>query len=229
MNNFTLCNVDTDAISICKPDGTQFSEDEKTSLLQQLNDKFINEIKFTDDGYFQKFIVLKTKNYIMKDAKGKVKQKGSSLKSSTLEPAVKAFLDEIIQALLNDQTNYTEIYQKYIRLASNVSDMKPWAKKLTLSEKTFNSPRANETKVIDAIRGSSYKEGDRVYIYFMEDESLSLVENFNGQYDKFKLYEKLFKATKRFETILPVKDLFTNYCLKKKREELNALLESFST
>ena len=108
-------------------------------------------------------------------------------------------------------------------MVDNITDMKPWAKKLTLSPTTFKSLRKNETKIVDAISGSEYGSGDRIYVYSRPDDTLKLVEQFDGEYDKDVYYEKIFKATNRFETILPVKEIFLNYALKKNKGKLHVL------
>lgn len=220
-NNFTVTNLDTDSISVCKPDGSPFTEEEKLILLKSLNDCYDPEIRFADDGYFPVFIVLKAKNYIMRDEKGKIKLKGSALKSSTLEPKLKEMNNEFIDAIVNDKLDVLpSIYHKYIKQASSITDIKPWAKKLTLSETTFNSQRTNETKVIDAIKGTEYKQGDKVFLYTKCDKTLGLAEQFNNDYDLDTYLEKLFKATLRFETILDIDSLFKNYKLKRNKSLL---------
>lgn len=45
-------------------------------------------------------------------------------------------------------------------------------------------------------------------------------------YDSDVMYEKIFKATLRFETIIDVKALFPNYKLKRNKKALDAYLES---
>lgn len=162
----------------------------------------------------------------MQDDDGKVKKKGSSLKSSTLEPILKQFLDDVIALLLKDapHSELTSLYHKYVIMASNITDIKPWSSKRSITERTINSERANETKVIDAIAGSEYVEGDRVYLHFREDGTLALAEKFDGTYDKNVYYDKLFKSVHRFETILDIPTLFKNYKLKKHKSELQELL-----
>ena len=211
--------------SFCKPNGSPFNKEEIDSLIKDLNSNYEGLIEFADDGYYPVFIVLKSKNYIMVDEKGKRKIKGSSLKSATLEPALKQMLNEFIDALIEDrQQDMVSIYHKYIKMVrDDITDIKPWSKKMQLSPTTFNSTRANETKVIDAIKCTEYKSGDRIYVYTTSEDTLRLAEQFDGRYDKATYYEKLFKTTKRFETILPVRDMFLNYSLKKNKAKVDEL------
>jgi hypothetical protein len=224
-HNFQITNTDTDSISFCKPDCSPFSKSEIDSLMNELNRISPEFMIWEHDGYFCKFLVLRAKNYIMVDENGNKKVKGSALKSSTLEPAIKKMIQAMIDCLLEDnKTEMVNIYNTHIRLIrDDIVDIKPWAKKLQLSPKTFNSPRLNETKIVDAIKGTEYKSGDRIYVFTKADGTLGLVEHFAGEYDKNTYIQKLYKAILRFETILPVKELFINYSLKKNKELLELL------
>lgn len=221
---FVLCNADTDSISIRKPDNSLFSKDERKLFIDKLNSSFPELINFADDGYFTKFIVLKTKNYIMLEENGKLVLKGSSLKSATLEPIMKQFLKEIIDSLLDDRQDFVDIYHKYVRMASNITDIRPWCSKKTISEKTLNAEGTTQAKMREAMEDSDYVEGDRVYMFFDEDDKLVLAENFKGSYNKNKMYEKLYKATSRFWTVIN-EDMFINYKLKRNKDKLIEILK----
>ncbi len=218
-NNFTLVNCDTDSISICKPDGSPFTPEEEISLLEELNSIFPEHINFADDGTFEKFIVLKAKNYIMYDGK-KLSVKGSGLKSSKNEPAIKEFHMEIVNAMIKGETNYTEIYNKYVKEIRNLKDIKRWCSKKTLTQKVFESPRPNEAKIRDAIVNSEYVEGDKIYVFFKQDESLCLAENFDGDYNEDRLFNRLYSASKLFSKVITIEDYFVNYKLKKNKTKL---------
>lgn len=224
-HDFILNGCDTDSIMFSKVDKTPFTEEEQQSLLAELNSIFPAHLRWEHDGVYTRVVYLKSKNYILWDGK-KIKYKGSSLKSSTLEPALKDFLSEIIDAILHDQNNFQEIYFKYVREVSNISDMKRWASKKTLTEKTYKSERTNETNILNAIEGTEYVEGDKVYLYFKNDKDLALVERFDGVYDHDRYYDKLFKATERFSTIMNTKALFPNFKLKKNKLLLQKVLEN---
>lgn len=226
MNNhdFLIVNADTDSISFCKPDHSPISVEERKKLIKEINSISPDFMVWGDDGFYPNFIVLKAKNYIMKDEKGKVKLKGSSLKSSTLEPILKQFINEFIDSLLNDKNDFIDIYHKYVKMSQNVTDIKPWASKKTLSRTTYESTRENEAKIIRAIQGTDYVEGDKVYCFYDENDELVLVENFKGSYNKTKFLEKLYKCLDRFQSVLDLSQ-FLNYKLKKNRQKLEELLE----
>lgn len=222
-HDYTICNADTDSISFCKPDKQPFTEEEIRSLVDEINRASPEYMIWENDGYYDKVIVLKAKNYVLYTKKDdKLVKKGSALKSATLEPQLKKFLEDIILSLIHDNHNLQEIYYNYIRQAINITDITPWAKKITISERTKLSERANETKIIDALTsaGKTFQEGDKFYIFYLPDNTIKLAENFDGVYDKVKMLEKLYKVTERFESILPIQDLFLNFTLTKHQDQL---------
>lgn len=205
---------------------SSFSKEEQIKLLADLNQRLPEKIKFEHDGYFPYVICLKAKNYILQEESGQIKKKGSSLKSSTLEPVLKLFLDDIINLLLKDATHeqLTQKYNEYVKMINNIKDIKPWCSKKTITEKTYESERANETKILAALENSEYVEGDKIYTFFKSNDDICLAENFDGDYSKIRLYEKLYKCTQRFSTILPIKELFLNYSLKRNNKNLMAVV-----
>ena len=224
MYNFNIPVVDTDSLTICKKDNTEFSKEELTKLTKEIN-KLTDDLIIWDlEFYIPKIIVLASKNYILYDGK-KIKTKGSSLRDVKKEPALREFLDSCIKLLVEDapQEQLVETYNKYVKEALNVTDIKRWCSKKTITTAVETSERANETKVKDAIAGSEYTQGDKVYLFFDEDETLVLAERFKGSYNKDRLIEKLYKVTQVFKSILPVKELFLNYSLKRNKKLLETL------
>lgn len=221
-----IANVDTDSILFGYDTFQPIPRLERETIQKGFNEQFPSSISWEDDGYYPKVIIAKAKNYILQDETGKVKYKGSSFKSPTLEPALQEFLRAIINAILKDETNYTEIYLKYVREINNITDIKRFASRKTISNKTLESERTNESKIRDAIEESDYVEGDRIWTYFKSDKSLALVENFDGNYDKNVLLSKLYKASLRFETVLDTKSLFLNYSLKRSQKALEEIFKN---
>lgn len=223
-HNFILGPVDTDSISISKHDMSEFTEEEQNNLIAEINSMLPTNIRYSHDGYYKKVIVTKAKNYVLYDGK-KITIKGSALKCSTKEPALKEFVDTIIKQMLNDDTNYSETYLKLVREINDIKDIKRWVSRKTISATTLSSERENEAKVVRALKDSDYKEGDRVYMYFTVDNELKLIERFTNDYCKDTLYDKLFKTAKVFETVLPIKEIFPNMSLKRNKKKLEEVLK----
>lgn len=165
-NNFTLSNVDTDAVMFCKSDGSEFTKEEQTFLLNELNEQFPDLINFEHDGYFRRVLILKAKNYVLLDhATNKLSLKGSSITDTKKEPALQAMIQEIIEFFIFDKGNLFEIYQRYCKEVLNIKDISRWSVRKSVSKKLMTSERANETKVMDALEGLPIREGDKYYLY----------------------------------------------------------------
>lgn len=111
-----------------------------------------------------------------------------------------------------------EMYNGYVKEAATVSspeEMRRFAARKTLSSTMMESERTNETKVMDALKGSDYVEGDRLWTFYLPDNRLCLIENFSGEYNKPRLYKNIFDTAKVFDGVIPVKEMFLNYALKK--------------
>lgn len=229
---FVLSNADTDAVSYCKEDMSYISKEERQILLDELNSIFPEKITFEADGYFPRMVILKAKNYIMLDEKGKTTIKGSALKSSKTETALKEFLETSISALLDQYVKPIEglisredilksIYGKYVTEILNVREIKRWSSKKSITQKILQNTRTNEAKIRDAITGSEHREGDKIWVYFKNDDSLCLVENFDGiDYNKGVLLKKLYKTSQVFSSVIDTKSIFINYSLKKNMKTL---------
>lgn len=222
---FHLTSVDTDSIAFCKKDQSPISDEEQYQLIDELNILFPERIKFMHDGYFTHGIVFKAKNYLLYDGES-IKYKGSSLKSATLELALRQFIDDIVHSILNDRTDYLDIYNRYVKeIMTGIKDIYQWSSKKTLTDKTYSSERANETKVKDAVEGTEYVQGDKIRVYFTLTGDLKLAEKYdpnNPDYDKMKFLEKLYKVTERFDDIIDT-SVFLNYKLKKNQAVLQNL------
>jgi DNA polymerase elongation subunit (family B) len=229
-HNFILGPCDTDSISFCKPDMSEFTEKEQNDLLEEINSYMPELIRFSHDGYYKSCVALKAKNYVLKDFSGKVKLKGSALKPPNREPALKEVMEQSL-TILSDYSKEEScvkikvLYNQYVKEAMAVQDISRWSFKKSITERVLNSERANETKVLDALEGEEFQEGDKRFFYYKEDGTLGLREQFDGNYDKKRLLEKLFKTTQIFSTVIP-KDTFLNYKLKRNEQALAILLQS---
>jgi DNA polymerase elongation subunit (family B) len=222
-HDFKILNADTDSITIYKDGFTPFGEKERTTLLAELNSQSPEGLLWEDDGYYHCVIVIRAKNYVLWDGK-KLTYKGSALRASTKPPALKQFIKDIIQSILDDKSDFSDIYLSYVKEINNIQDMSRWCSRKTLTDKIYSSERLNETKVLDALEGSEYVEGDRVHMFYKQDDTLELLENFTGDYNKTRLLKQLFDTSQIFKTVLDTKTLFPNYSLKKNQQLLQDVL-----
>ena len=222
---YTIVNADTDSITYSDPSGSLTSKEVREHNLNDLNALYPEKIRFEDDGYFRKVLVFAPKNYVLQKEDESIKIKGSALKDAKRELALKEFATKIINLLLEDAETekVKDVYNQYIReVKYGISDIKRWCSKKTITDKIFTSERSNETKVKDAIQGSNYREGDKVWTFFKSDGSLCLMENYSGDYDKDAMYKKVFRSAEFFTNVLPA-ELFVNYSLKRSKKLLEEL------
>jgi len=227
--NFQIVNADTDSISFVKPDMSLFTTEERKALINDVNELYPELIRFEDDGGYTRVLVIKSKNYVLESINKtgglSVKYKGSALKATLKEPALKEFIKEIIHTLLDGKDNYLEYYNKYVKEIHMTQDIKRWASKKTVTEKVLVNKRTNEANIRDAIEGTEYTEGDKIYTYFDANGKVRLVEDWQNDHSKDKLLEKLFKTSKTFDALIP-EDTFINYTLVRSKEKLAQLLQT---
>jgi DNA polymerase elongation subunit (family B) len=219
---FKIVNADTDSISFTKQHEDDFSNDDCNNLLKDLNSLYPSTIRFENDGLYKCVIVFKAKNYVLYDGK-KIKTKGSAIKATTKEPALREFINTIINSIIDGRNDYDNIYKAYVKEALNVKDIKRWVSRKTISDKVLNPQRTNEQKIFDIIQNTNISEGDRIYCFFKSDGSLGLAEEFSGDYDKDKMLEKLYKTSEIFDTVIP-EGTFINYKLKKNKKALEEIV-----
>ncbi len=206
---YALVNADTDSFSYTGSNQSFESE------LEELNTLFPKRISWENDGEYQKVIVLKEKNYVLKDLKGKVTIKGSSLKDSKKEPALKEFMSGVIEVLLDggNTDNVLWIYEMYVEEIMNVSDISRWASKITVTKKTLEAATTRKKKEMLALENEDIAEGDKVYMFPVAEE-LCLVKNFKGDYNRRKLLERLYDTVSIFSSVLDITQ-FPKHHLKK--------------
>lgn len=171
---YRLANVDTDSFSITCSEKV---EPEKfATFLKELNSLYPALIKWTDDGIFEKVIVIRAKNYVLV-RNGKIKYKGSAITDQKKEVALLEMLEKMVHALLDGkQTHMPDIYKRYIQEATNIKDIHRWVVKKTVSKPILAGgdpdARAHEAKPWAAIQESiargvreAVQEGDKLYFY----------------------------------------------------------------
>jgi DNA polymerase elongation subunit (family B) len=244
-NNYRLVNLDTDSLSFCKEDGSEFLEDEKQRVEAEL--KSIMYCNWEDDGEYERVLVSKAKNYVLlPKGETEFKVKGSSLTDSKKEPALLEMLNELITSLVFNQNIEQDIYLKYCREALNITDIMRWSVKKSVTKKLLNGTRKNETKVLAAL-DSDAREGDKVWVYnaiegevqimskgepqFYKDgrpkmepnQVLRNSKNFDGDYDKEHYLGRVYATVVILENVLDISK-FIDYS-KPKNSKLREIFD----
>lgn len=218
-NGYQIVNCDTDSFSYIGGSNT-IEQD-----MNELNALYPDLIHWEPDGEFDKMIVFRAKNYVMKTGQ-KIKTKGQSIKATTKEKALKGFIDEWVNNILmydeyceELQEKLLTIYKKYANMILKVEDITQWTVKKTVTDKVLKPQRENEAKVRRAIGDKYVAEGDKIRCFFLPNGEMSLEENFTGSYSKATLLSKLYKTACVFETVVDIK-AFPKYTNKGPRMKL---------
>lgn len=224
---FQVVNGDTDSISFVVP---QSDPDYLKEQLREVNSIMRDGIRFEDDGFFPRFVILKAKNYILLTPEGKIKLKGSALKSSKMEKGIKDYQARCIRSLVGlSKETLIDAYLDTCASLAGLKSMLPWASRKTISEKTVKSERKNERKLIAALKGTSYQLGDKFDFYFTSDENLKLVEQYDPlspDHNLKRLLSKVYNASKVFNAVDVSAGLKVNYGLSTNARKFNDLIRS---
>ena len=229
---FQVVNGDTDSISFTVP---QLDGDYLKGLLKEVNALMLEGIRFEDDGFFPKFVILKAKNYIMLTPEGKIKIKGSALKSSKIEPGIKSFHNRCIRALLSlSDEPLVDAYKNICRDLASLNSVAEWSSKKTISEKTVTGSKKMKkdgtypvNKMLNALKGTHFQLGDKFNFYTTNVGTLKLEEHYdpvNPDHDLKKLLAKIYKAAAVFDNVSPELKARTNYGLSTKAKEFNKMV-----
>jgi hypothetical protein len=219
VHDFIISVIDTDSLTVSKPDQTEFSQDEIDVLTSEINAISDELIRWEFEFYLPKLIVVKSKNYILFE-NGKIKTKGASLRDQKREPALKEMINTIIESMVYDRgiDDLNSIYKHYIKEATNPKDILRWSQKKTVTSSVMNckgyedlsnededSPRKNETDVYNAIKSEEgLQQGDKIYLYPI----------YMGKVKKIQDKRKRNKETGLMETIGQVEVEKDTYGLK---------------
>jgi DNA polymerase elongation subunit (family B) len=181
---YDLVNCDTDSIMIKKKDSSFWTKQEREIFLQEMNQIFPELILWEDDGYYDRVIVVKPKNYVLlEEGSKKIKIKGSSFKDAKKELAMKEMLQEITKGLVYEKDWYS-IYENYLQEISNIEDISRWVTKLSISEKLLEGNDTSKKRKLEAIKDIDYQLGDKVYLFRKKDGVRPKLKGGEKQYYK---------------------------------------------
>jgi DNA polymerase elongation subunit (family B) len=222
-NDLIIANADTDSISFCYKDFRFIDEEERISLIESLNSQYPSLINWVNDGYFDAFMVLKAKNYVLL-SNGNIKLKGAALRASNKEIGLKEMINELVKFGfgLSNYKNVSEIYMNYIKEIKNITKIERWATQKTMSEKIFKAERALEQKILAAVEDENLSQGEKFLVYYDVDNNLKLVKDYANDHSILKLYGKTFKTIKIFEGLYDISSC-VNFELKKNQKILETI------
>lgn len=247
-HDFLVNAGDTDSISFHKKNFESFSEEERIALIEELNSILPEHIEYEDDGYFSHMLVCKAKNYcLVEDGSTKIKKKGSSILDSKKAPALREMLDKSIENIIfHESSGILQIFEDYIKEVRDMKDIKRWCAKKSISSKVLNPQRANEQKILDAVKHLSPREGDKYFLYtavdgekqkvakgepvflksgkpsMVKNSILKVAEDWTGDEDKEHYYKRVYMTMEILKNVIDMSQLtkFHNKSNIKKVEDL---------
>jgi DNA polymerase I len=113
-NNAKIIEVDTDGIYFVPPDNVKTEADEER-LIADLAAILPKGIELELDGRYPAMFSYKIKNYALLDGQGRLRIKGSGLRSRGLELFQREWLEEILLLLLKgEREKIPQLYQRYL-------------------------------------------------------------------------------------------------------------------
>lgn len=248
-NDLILVNCDTDSIMVTKKNGEFWSEDEREKFMIEMNNQFDDLIIWERDGYFERVVVIKSKNYVLlEEGSQKIKYKGSSLKDSKKEPALKEMLLTTCESLIHNTRRAEDVYNDYLVEISSINDINRWCTKKSITEKLMEANDTAKKKVLKAIEDIDYSIGDKVYLFndidgriqkvvkgelvFLKSGEAKIIDNniyrlakdFTGSYDKKHYLKRIYNTMSILQTVIDM-DQIINYSLSKNFKQFKEIYE----
>ncbi len=232
----TVIEVDTDGIFFVPPPSVRGEEDE-VKFVERLSALMPEGITVALDGRYQKMLSYKMKNYALLGYDGKLRIKGSSLISRSLERFGRQYIRQCIECLLKeDIAGLHRLYVEYRNaILDHRLDVREFARTETLKdsladyERGVHNERRNKSAAYEVAKatGRSYRTGDSISYYITgNDPNVKTYENCkpitewnpnfpdeNSAYymrrlDEFSEKFKEFFDPKDFRNIFSLDDLF---------------------
>lgn len=226
---YNLVNCDTDSIMISKKDQSHWTPEEREKFLEAMNKEFPELIVWEDDGYYERAVIVKAKNYVLKEeGKDKLKFKGSCFKSANKEKALVEMLNKIAEDLIEEKDWYPT-YEKYLEEVANIEDISRWATKVSITEKLIEGDTTDKQRKLEALKDFDYQIGDKVHLFKIVDgerpklkkgekqyykktgelmtepnDIWCMVENFDNKYMVSHYVKRIYKTLEILQTVIDI-------------------------
>ncbi|MDH7480555.1 MAG: DNA polymerase domain-containing protein [Armatimonadota bacterium] len=186
----SVIEIDTDGVYFQVPPSIT-NEDMEKELVEEIGRSLPPGINLVHDGRYAAMLSLKVKNYILVDYEGKKIFRGASVRSRADELFGREFISKAVDLLLrDDKRGVSLIYKELIhRIENGLLSVEQFARRERVTEKTFNSAQRKRMAAV----AQGIQIGDYVTVYERNDGSLGLIEEYQGDEDRQRLLEKLYK------------------------------------
>ena len=174
LHNGKVIEVDTDGIFFVPPDNV-VGEHAEREFVQRLSSLLPEGINLAFDGRYKKILSYKKKNYALLGYEEKIKIKGSSLISRSIERYGRNYIQQCIECLLHNRIK--ELHELFIEVEKAIRehtlDIKDFAKTETLKDsldhyqRDVAAEKRNHSASYELALHSSrnYKAGDKISYY----------------------------------------------------------------
>ena len=227
VRGYDIVNADTD--SFMYTTGEKVGNLEFSCHIKELNSAFTSSIVWCDDGQFSNVVIVKAKNYAMKTYDGAITIKGSGLKGTMKEEALRELMTNVLYKMLdNDQNSIRNMYGDCVKEICDIKSIDRWVSKKTITKAVLTPNRTQEERILAAcfsrLSSNELSEGDKIQVFFKTETELCMKEDFTDVYHLDTLLNKTFKTIKIFDKILDM-ELFPNYKLKRNKPKLEELCQ----
>lgn len=139
----TILEVDTDGVYFVPPPEVQ-GESAEEALVQALNAEFPAGLQVELDGRYVAMYCHKMKNYALLDEAGQLTVKGSGLRSRSLEPYLRKFVEQMLRLVLSGHGEQVE--QLYRETLEALQQRRVPVRDLARTETLSESPEAYRKK-----------------------------------------------------------------------------------
>jgi DNA polymerase I len=175
-----VIEVDTDGIFFVPPTGVDTFEQE-TEYVTSLSDKLGNGITVIHDGRYRRMLSYKKKNYALLEYDNRIRIKGSSLISRSIEQFGRDYIHQSIDRLLNnDVEGLHALYAQYREtIIRHDFDVRAFARTeaikdpIEIYQEGVRSGRRNKSAAYEVAisSGKPFRPGDRVSYYITGSEA----------------------------------------------------------
>ncbi len=169
-----VVEVDTDGIFFVPPPSVQGEEQER-AFVEELSSRMPEGITVSLDGRYRKMFSYKKKNYALLDYEDRIRTKGSSLISRSMEQFGRTYIHQAVDELLNN--DIAGLHALYLQIRQAILDhglgVKDFARveavkdPLSQYEDEVASGRRNRSAAYEVARASGrpVRPGDRIAYY----------------------------------------------------------------
>lgn len=215
--------VDTDGAMFQPP---EFELGAVNEFIARVSDAMPKGIEIDNDGMFPKVLAYKPKNYVKVTGDGKYKFAGSSLRSRSIEPFLRDYIEQVVRFLMDgrvkDIHEHTQSLYRRIRAMSLTFDE---IRKTQTLKKTFGEYKADLEENPNVYPSSQYEVGLRLRDKYQEDvkagsrvayyiapgggkqyQRAKAKREFDGKYDVNHYVKRLGKTAEKFEPFFSEQD-----------------------